>query len=684
MSPYAACARARRAAPASRALLWFAAAMLAGCTIEEPTLPTFESEWLVPIGEYEKTVQEIIEDEPDFVIGQDGAISLSTSGDLDGVAVGDQLDVDVDGMSFEAAIGNVSIDASDPIGFDNRLGDLYPQAELVDGFTMPVPGFTFDLTTDPQDIPGFESATLASGGLRVEVVNGLPVPVGGTAPPEQFAIVLFDPDTGSTLLDVTVPNAILAGSTFERTFDLSGETIPDQVAVRLTGGSEGSATPVTVDADAQLAVLVQTTPLDVLEAVASFGAQSFVDTSAVEMPDSIQVRSAVISSGTLTFRMRNDLPLDAVATIDIPAFVSDAGAPLQLVVPLAAGSNSTRQADLSDYTMQFDDGLGQDLVVTANVFTPGTDGNSVTIRSSDVISVEVDPLALSFASVTGVVDEISVDLDPETTDIEIPEDLEDLQLQSASLSIGFTTSLGFPLAIDLHIEGTNGDGVMVPLDAVVNVPAVSGPDPEVHSTVLDETNSTIVDFLNNLPESIVFSGSARLGDGVTEGTVAATDSVSARWAISAPLSVALLAQTIESDAEALDLDEDVRQDIEDRLVSLVLEADVVSTLPVEAIAYIGIAPDSLQTFTSPRLELGPITIPAAGAARADGTRDGVAHKTLVEVAQKDVLTITQPGAWTGVRIELPGTNGEFVTLRATDKVVLSGFLRARLMMGDVE
>jgi len=92
----------------------------------------------------------------------------------------------------------------------------------------------------------------------------------------------------------------------------------------------------------------------------------------------------------------------------------------------------------------------------------------------------------------------------------------------------------------------------------------------------------------------------------------------------------------------------------------------------------------LQTFTSPRLELGPITIPAAGAARADGTRDGVAHKTLVEVAQKDVLTITQPGAWTGVRIELPGTNGEFVTLRATDKVVLSGFLRARLMMGDVE
>lgn len=680
---------------AARARLWRVASrllvptcgtlvVLAGCTIEEPTLPTYETEWLIPLGDYEETVQEIIEDEPDFVVGPDGAISLATDGDIDGVEVGDELDVDVDGLSFSAAIGAVTLDASDPLGFDNRLGDLYPPAEAADGLTVPVPGFTFDLATEPQDIPGFESATLSAGGLRVEVQNGLPVEVGGTAPPDQLTIRLFDPATDATILDVTVAAAITPGGTFERTYDLSGETIPDEVAVQLTGGSPGSATPVLVDADAQLAVLVQTTALEVSEAVASFGAQAFTDTSSVEMPDSIQVREATVDTGSLTFRMRNDLPLDTVATIDIGAFVDPGGTPLQIVVPMLAATSAVRTVDLAGYTLEFDGGPGQDLEVIANVHSPGTGGDTVTIRSTDVIAVDVDPIPLTFGSVTGIVDEITIDLDPETSDIDIPEDLEDLRLGAASLTLGFTTSLGVPLSIDLRIEGTNADGVMVPLDAVIDVPAVSGPDPEVHTTLLDENNSTIVDFLNNLPESIVFSGQARIGDGVTEGTLRSTDAVSARWAISAPMTVALLAQEINSDAEELDIDDDLRADIEDRLVSLQLEADVVSTLPIEAVAYIGIATDSTRTFTNPDLELGPITIPAAGPARPDGGRDGVAAKSFVVVEDEDVPLITQPSSWQGVRVVLPGTDGEFVTLRATDKVTVSGFIRARILMGDIE
>lgn len=676
--------RLRGPRPGAAAVLVCALVLMHGCTIEEPTLPTYETEWLIPLGEYDETVAEIIEDEPDFVVGADGSISLTASGEIDGVAVGEELDVEVDGFGFDAAIGNVSLGASDPIGFDHRLGDLYPDAETADGMTLPVPPFTFDLASDPQDIPGFRSATLASGGLRVRVANGLPVPVGGTAPPEQLEIALIDPDTGADVLAFAVDAAIGSGSEYERIFDLSGQTLPDSVNVTLVGGSPGSTTPVTIDADARLAVEVTTLPLEVASAEASFGEQSFRDTTAVDMPDSVRIRSAEVGAGQLSFRVRNDLPLDAVATIDISAFVTPAGVPLQIVLPLNAESSETRTIDLTDYTLAFDGGPGEDLHVVADVNVPGTDGAYVEISSSDVIRVTVDPISLSFRSVTGIVDPITIDLESESTELDIPDDLDDLQLQRAELALGFTTSLGMPIAIRLHLEGTNAQGEMVPLDADIDLPAVSGTEPEVVNVVLDEQNSDVVAFLNNLPETVVFAGTASVGDGVSEGTVAASDSVAARWAIQAPMTVALLAQEINGDATELDLDEDTRRNLDERLLGLTLEADVTSTLPIEAVAYIGIASDSTSTHTSPELELGPITIPAAGPARADGGRDGVVSKTVVEVAEKDVPVITRPFAWQGVRLVLPGTDGEFVTLRSTDEVRVRGFLRARILMGDVE
>ena len=675
-------ARLRLAAGTSLAAL----AALTGCTIEEPSLPSYETEWLVPLGDYEKTLREIIEDEPDFVIGSDGTISLTSSGEIDAIGVGDRLDLEVDGISFQAEIGTVHLDPTAPIGFDNELRELYPAADAFHGATVPVPAFTFDLAGDAQDIPGFRTATLASGGIDVEVVNGLPVPVGATFGSNQLRIDLLDPSTGQNVLPQTfvVDEEIPAGSTYLRTIDLAGRTLPDFVEVRLTGGSPGSVQPVTIDAGSRLAVRVATTALEVESAEAEFGAQSFADTSVVALPDSIRVQEAVVDRGVLQFRVRNDLPIDATAVIRIEAFETPAGEPLVFTLPLVASTNSVQMHDLADHVLRLDPRDPEPTFdVVANVTTPGSEGATVSIAASDVISVDVEPMPLVFRTVTGVVDAIAIDLEPSTSEIEIPDDLDDLQLQRATLTLGFDTSLGLPLGIDLRIEGTNADGVMVPLDASIEIPGVSGNGSSLVNVVLDESNSGIVDFLNNLPESIVFSGRAFIGDGVTVGTVAATDSVSARWSIAAPMTVALLAQTINGDAEALDLDEDARADLDERLLGLTLEADVTSTLPIEAVAYIGIAADSTRAFTDPDLELGPITIPAAGPARPDGRRDGVHARSTVLVEEKDVSVVTQPGTWQGVRVVLPGTNGQFVTLRATDRIEVRGFLRARVLIGEV-
>jgi hypothetical protein len=158
--------------------------------------------------------------------------------------------------------------------------------------------------------------------------------------------------------------------------------------------------------------------------------------------------------------------------------------------------------------------------------------------------------------------------------------------------------------------------------------------------------------------------------------------VSARYSITAPMTVAVLAQVVDLDAAAIDLDDDLRDQIQRRVVSLDLEAEIHSTLPLNARAWIGLDTDSTAVHENPQLQLGPIEIPAAGSLRGDGTRPEATSESQIQVARAEVPVITQPRLFQGVRVEIPGTSGNFVTVRANDSLEIRGFLRARLKVGD--
>lgn len=660
-------------------------AMFGACSIESPEMPSFESEWRVPVGVFEKTVSEMIGDEENFVVGADGLLSVQTSGELDAVTLGDQLDAEVDGISLSAEIGPISLEPSDPVDFDYRLGELFPPAEMLDGVSTPVPTFTFDLASAPQDLPGFRSATLESGGLDVTIVNGLPVDVGGAAPPEQIELALVDPENGTVLQSLVVDGPIAAGTGWSRTLDLSGRTLPDSVAVELTGGSMGSGTdPVDIDADAQLAIRVRTSAMTVLSADAEFGAQNFEESTRLALDDSIRIVHAAIASGDLTVRVRNDLPVPATADLGIDALRTTSGAAFALRIPLAPGATETRSVDLAGYALDFGDAPGEELEVLAMLSTVGSQGAAVNIDATDVVSVDVDPITLSFDSVEGIVDPMSIDLENSTTLIELPDELEDLRLAQAELRLAIASTVGMPGTIDLELLGVNDDGAAVPLDVHVDLPAAMPGETVLHSVLLNETNSDILDFLNNLPTRIEVSGRATAGDGVTAGTIAVDDSLTARWSIDAPMTVQLLSQTVDIDAQLLDLGESLREQLDERLISLELDAEVTSTLPVGAVAWIGIDSDSTRVHEDPELLLGPIEIVAAPALRDDGSRDLARSVSTIALDEADVPAVTQPVAWQAVRVEIPGSDGRFVTLRASDSIAVRGFLRARILVGEAQ
>ena len=648
-------------------------------------MPSFDSEWLVPLGTTSRTVEELLEGDETLVIGPQGEISLATEGELEPVALGDQLDVSLDGLSLDAEIGPVDLEPTDPIDFDYRLGDLYPAAETLDGASAPVPAFTFDLASEGRDLPGFTTATLAEGELRMRVHNGLPVPVGGTSAPERIAVQLLDASDHTLLGTVDFPEPIGPEGWDQRGLDLRGLTLPDSVAVRLAGGSPGSqGSAVIIDADAVLAVTVETVGLRVSSARAPVGAQSFADTSAVELADSIRVQSADIASGSLDLHLRNDLPLDLDLTLHVDRLLDPGGRPFSVDIPLPGGSTRDLNQDLAAHRLDFGPQLGTELEIRLEAVTPGSDGADILVDATDVVRLELAPLDLRFARVTGVIDPLEVDLASSSTSIELPDELEDLELAQAELRLGLRSSLGMGARIDLRLEGRDDGGTVVPLDVAVDLPPAEAGQTLVHNVVLDQNNSDLLAFLNNLPTTIDIDGRATVGDGVTLGEVAVDDSVSARWSIRAPMTVALLDQVVELDVARVELDEDLREEIDLRVRELDLEAEVLSTLPIGARAWIGLDADSTAVQENPSLRIGPIEIPAAGSLRADGSRPRAEAGSRIHVAEEDVDVVTRPSLYQSVRIEVPGTEGRFVTLRANDTIELRGFLRVRVRLGEVD
>ena len=192
-------------------------------------------------------------------------------------------------------------------------------------------------------------------------------------------------------------------------------------------------------------------------------------------------------------------------------------------------------------------------------------------------------------------------------------------------------------------------------------------------------DDSFLNFLNNFPVRIVASGEASIGDGVTVGSVSSQSSVSASYSIGAPLTISLEPRDIELDAQALDLEEDTREELRDRLIGAQLELRVLSSLPVGASAWIGFDPDALSVHSDPLLQVGPVDLPEPTLERGDGMTESTSVVTLSEAQIDQILA---GDFYQGVTVSLPGTDGQFVTLRATDRLEISGFLRAQLRLGD--
>jgi len=648
-------------------------AALAGCEINKPEMPTFVTTLTLPLGVERLDVIDAIDSEDFLATGPDGTLLFQVDGDPDTLNFVFDLNAEVASQSISEGLGTFELDAVDPLIYDFLLQEIWAPAAGADGLTTLVPAFPIVATSPDQDVPDITAATLSAGTASVTVDNGLAVAISAASGPNQLVLVL-ESSTGQPFASFTF-GVIPAGTSQTLELGLAGKTMPDRLRVRLAGGSTGSGgQPVTVNGDDAVEVNASFTNLNVSSATAVIGTQTLASAFSSPLPSGYEVTEAVVADGASQLTITNGLPMPCTATLTWADLRDSNDQPLVEVFTLAANASATRTIDFAGYTMSAGGTPLTALDATVNVTSPGSAGLPVTISADDGLTATLDAATIAFASVTGVVPESVVNLEPSVQQIDLPDELDGLSLTAARLTLHLETTASLPGTVDLTLRGMRSDGTSS--DLVINE--------ALGEIVLDQDNSEIVDFLNNLPTSLTLLGQITLGGGGAAGTVRTTDTCAViRWQIEAPVEVIVDGATLDSDPRALDVDTDLGERIRTHARGASAKLEVLNHLPLALELTVLVGQDAATLDSAPLLTIGPLVVTAAvTSATSHVVTQSVISRPEFNLTAEQAQVFGLPGLVTKVVATLPSSNGNPARVLSTDYLEVSGVVQLDVLVDD--
>lgn len=668
--------------PARAALLLLCTALVAGCEVNSPELPSFETSFVLPLGTERLEMIDAVDDEDYLVVNGDGSIGFLIEGAADSLNYDLDLSASVPNQDFSQGLGSFNLPDPAPLSYAFELGDIWAPAAGVNGANVVVPPFPIDITSSGQALPDLESATLTSGMLSVTLTNELPVPIGANSGPNKINLRLENADNGDLI--VLIPfTEITPGSSQNQLANLVGKMLPSSIAVRLNGGSPGSSGQlVTVNGTDRVAIDATFSNLLVSSATAVVGSQSFSTTFESDLPAGYEITQAVIKQGDMTLDLANNMPVPCTARITWLQVRDIDNNPLSRTVPLIVGQSVSELLDFAGFNIRASGAPLTSLTAQVHITSNGSGGQPVSMSASDGLNATLNASTIAFSSLTGLVPEISVPLEPVVENVDLPEELDGLELTAASISLHVTSSAGIPADIAVTLVGTAADGSTRQLDVNTQVLPALDRAPSTTTIVLDQTNSTILDFLNNLPETITLAGDVSAGGGQS-GTVHDDDFALITWTIAAPLEVVITGATIDADPSELDLDEDLRDRIHSHARGALLRSEVFNHMPMAIELYVSVAENEAALENAPLLTIGPLIIAAAEV-------DPITHIVSQGVTSSPVLSLTaaeaqmfgRPGLFTRVQAILPSTSGLPIRIMSTDYLEFRGVVEMEVLVDD--
>lgn len=612
--------RAREALPAgavppvARVLALGLLLFIAGCSIDTPQTPQFETQVFLPLGVRTTTGLDLIDDDG-YIEGDSAGVSVLRfvlRGTMEEIEVGPLLDLDPPATRFSFGLAGVRLVSEQALRAEFPLSTICDQVG-------PVPRDIPNVLIAPFTIPPVRRAVsppeaiswvhLERGLLRVRVSNQLPIALGGVAG-SPLRVRLRNRLTGAPVATAEFASRIGPGESGVASALLHQAELASDLDLELSGRCPGSdGVPVDVRVTDHVGLEASFADLVADSAYAEVPAQSLLTAGKVLLAQDMRISEGFLRTGTLRFAVENPYPVAGTGRVTFPSVHrgADPGEPLFAVLALPAASGRTpgraeTTLELAGVVVRPAEGSGDSLGYRLEIETrPSTGPVRLGIRAA--ARGTVDPGRLAFDSVRGRLTRRPFQVSRTETRLDPPEGIDSLSFVNAELALEITSTVAIPAEAVLTLLGVPAGGggpVSVPLR--FSVAAAVGGVPRVTTVTIDETNSNILALLLARPRTTSVSGDLFVGDG-GEGTILRSDRIGGRYTLSAPLRMRVGRITHRTDPTGAAISEDDQDLIRNHVIAVAARGTVTNHFPA------GLEVRLVLAGTEADLALEPATYP---------------------------------------------------------------------------
>ncbi len=621
------------------------------CSIEKPTAPTWNVKLSVPLVNRYYDMETLIEkiDEPYLKVDSLGNPSFYFEEDLDTIRLVDKLHCDSTFVNFKDTLGIINLHPS-----ESRQMVFYI-TEFYDGEPGEVPPCTATIEKDLDAFSTFSQVTVKEAFTTLTLGNHLGLNL------DFVQVRIIDRTFQDTLQTVILPNGIDDDNSNTQNVIFTDKTFSNLMSVQVKVVSPGGE--IQTLEDKYLLLDFSLDSLKVIQGTAEIPSFDLSRQENILLPTNSIIDSAQIKTGTISLELRNFTNLEADVQVDFPGLKKDDQI-LSVVRHLPASSHSEINLVVDGYV--FRPAEGNKVRVETRIWSPGSEGALIDFNSSDSVSVNATLSEIIFSQICGIIESTRVEIDQITRQLEIPLGFESAHLTNASLNLEIHNGVDLPANLSVTIQGEKGQNLSLQAEIEAGGPFRTA----VTSIFEDQTES----LFSPVPERLTVTGEIICGDGQVYGIVQEEDFFFGKIMVSSPLELILDSCQVQIDQDSDQVEDDVRQMIEDQINFAKVILKVESHLPLEAKARIFFSQNQEYLFSNPDLIIGPVNVPK-GELNYDGSVKGSnSSQTEINLTQQELQVFTNTPFYMAGSIDFPGTNGETIKASAADFIKITSYL----------
>jgi hypothetical protein len=442
---------------------------------------------------------------------------------------------------------------------------------------------------------------------------------------------------------------------------LSNKTFSNQLSLQVKGVSPGGQ--VESFEGKYLLVSLCLDSMKVVEGTAKLDAFEISQEDKIQLPTKSIIDSARIKTGRLSLHLHNYTKLDADVYIDFPELEKD-NQILTTFCNLPASDSCDLSLDMDGY--EFKPVEGNETRVQTRISSPGSDGILIDFSATDSVMVDANLAELIFNQVSGIIEPTKVQIEEIQRQLDIPPGFESAHLTGASLSLDIHNGVNLPAQLSVDIEGESGQNLSLQTEV-----EASGPFGTAVTSVSEDDLETL---LSPIPHIITLTGEIIYGDGESMGNVREEDFLFGEVMVSSALEFIWDSCQVQIDPDSDQVDDDVREMIEEQINSARVVLKVESHLPVEGEVKIFFSRNQEDIFSDPDLVMGPVNVPKGKLSLDGSVRETENSETKIEVTNQDLLIFTDIPFHMAGTINFPGTDGREVKASASDYIKITSYL----------